>query len=119
MTDQEEKKDGVAQGAFRESLVRNNKQIREDRAEAIFESAEMAYKREIEDLSMAIKQMKRERENMIDLSPTNAQSLTLASDFNAKVYVDKDIELGVKIREKEIMIEIAQQRYKYLFGAEV
>jgi hypothetical protein len=53
---------------------------------------------------------------MLDLSPTNAMNLTLASDFDSKIYVDKDIELGVKIRNVEIKLEIARKRYAYLFG---
>jgi hypothetical protein len=60
--------------------------------------------------------MKREQENMLDLSPTDAQSLVLASDFDSANYVEKELELGVKIRNEEIRLEIAQKRYDYLFG---
>lgn len=104
------------EGAFLTSLKRNNKQIRADRAAAISEDTQLIYKRQIEDLDLSIKQMKREQENMLDLSPTNAQSLILASDFNSKEYIEKDIDLGVKIRNAEIKLEIAQKRYNYLFG---
>ena len=47
-------------GAFIGSLVRNNNKIREDRALSIAESAEMIYKREIEDTELKIKQLKRD-----------------------------------------------------------
>lgn len=104
------------QGAFFTSLKRNNKQIRDDRATAIAEDTQLVYKREIEDLELSIKKMKREQENMLDLSPTNAQSLILASDFDSAVYTKKDIDLGVKIRNAEITLDIAQKRYDYLFG---
>lgn len=103
-------------GAFIDSLKRNNKQIREDRAEAIGEDAQLVFRRKVEDLELNIKKMKRERENMLDMSPTHAQSLVLASDFNAEEYVQKDIDLGVKIRNAEITLEIAKERYVYLFG---
>ena len=103
-------------GAFISSLKRNNKQIRDDRATAISEDTQMIYKRQIEDLDLSIKKMKREQENMLDLSPNNAQSLVLASDFDSKVYVDKDVELGVRIRNAEIKLDIAKKRYIYLFG---
>jgi len=106
------------EGAFVSSLKRNNRQIREDRAISITEDAQLIYKREIEDMNQEIKKIKRERENMLDLSPTNAQSLIVASDFKAKEYMQKDIDLGLKIRELEIKLEIAQERYNYLFGAE-
>jgi len=111
----EETKELEAKGAFAASLLRNNKQIRVDRASAIVEGAELIYKRKVEDLEVQIKQMKREQENMIDLSPTTAQSLVLASDFDATAYVVKDVNLGLKIRNAEIELEIAKKRYGYLF----
>ena len=106
----------AVQGAFLLSLKRNNKQIRDDRATAIGEDTQLLYKRQIEDLQVTIKRMEREQENMLDLSPTNAMSLVLASDFDSTAYVHKDVELGVKIRNETIRLEIAEKRYKYLFG---
>jgi hypothetical protein len=106
----------VEQGAFLESLKRNNVKIREDRAAAIGEDAELIYKREVEDLALQLKRLKREQESMLDLSPTDADSLVLASDFDAKDYVARDIELAVKIRNLEIKHELAAARYAYLFG---
>lgn len=106
----------ILPGAFMESLFRNNKKIRDDRALAIGEAAQMIYKREIEDLAMSIKQKSRERDAMMDLSPTTAESLVLASDFDAKTFVAKDLALGVEIRNLEIKLEIAQKRYAFLFG---
>jgi len=103
-------------GAFIGSLKRNNKQIRDDRAKSIAEDTQLVYKRQIEDLEMSIKKMKREQENMLDLSPTDAMSLVLASDFDSKAYTEKDVELGVKIRNADIKLEIAKKRYNYLFG---
>jgi hypothetical protein len=102
-------------GAFVESLVRNNKKIREDRAVAIAEDAQMIFKREIEDLELEVKKVRRERDSMLDLSPTSADSLVLASEFDAKEFVRKDLELGVRIRNLEIKLDIAQSRYKHLF----
>ena len=115
---EEEKVNTETQGAFFSSLKRNNKQIRDDRATAIAEDTQLVYKREIEDLDLSIKKMKREQENMLDLSPTNAQSLILASDFDSNVYTKKDIDLGVKIRNAEITLDIARKRFAYLFGGE-
>ena len=103
-------------GAFAQSLTRNNKKIRADRAIAIAEDAETIYRREVEDLTMQIKKLRRERENMLDLSPTTSDSLVLASDFNAKDFVTRDIDLGVKIRNLEITLEIAKNRFNHLFG---
>lgn len=106
-------------GAFINSLKRNNKQIRDDRATSIAEDTQLVYKRKVEDLELSIKKMKREQENMLDLSPTSAQSLILASDFESASYVEKDIELGIKIRNAEITLEIAKKRFNYLFGGSI
>lgn len=107
---------GVSDGAFIASLKRNNSKIRADRAQAIGEDAQLLYKRAIEDLQVTIRRMERDQENMLDLSPENSMSLKLASDFDATSYVEKDVELGVKIRNSEIKLEIAKKRYTYLFG---
>lgn len=104
------------EGAFVGSLKRNCKQIKDDRALAITEDTQMIYKRKIEDLEVSIKRMRREQENMLDLSPANTTSLVLASDFDSPAYTEKDIDLGVKIRNAEITLEIAKNRYAYLFG---
>lgn len=104
------------QGAFITSLKRNNQKIRDDRATSIADDTQLMYKRMIEDLQVTVKRLRREQENMLDLSPTTADSLVLASDFDSKSYVDKDVELGVKIRNFEIKLEIATKRYTHLFG---
>lgn len=105
-------------GAFISSLKRNNKQIRNDRATAIAEDTQLLYRRQMEDLEVSLKRMRREQENMLDLSPTTAMSLVLASDFDSAEYVAKDVALGVKIRNEDIKMEIAKTRYEYLFGGE-
>ena len=102
--------------AFIESLIRNNAKIRQDRADAICEDAEVTYRRAVEDIELNIKRLTRERENMLDLAPDHAMSLQLAVDFNAKEFTAKDIEIGIKIRNEEIRLEIAKKRYNYLFG---
>jgi hypothetical protein len=106
---------GVA-GAFAETLRRSNSKIREDRALAISEDAQLNYRREIEDMRLEKKRLLRDRENMLDLSPTDANSLKLATDFSSKAFISKDIEIGVKVRQLEIKLEIAEARYAYLFG---
>lgn len=104
-------------GAFYESLIRNNAKIRQDRAAAIQESADLCYKRYIEDLEIAVKRLCRDRDNMLDMSPTTATSLIIASDFNDKEFVEKDIAIGIELRNIEIKLEIAKERYKELFTA--
>jgi UDP-3-O-acyl-N-acetylglucosamine deacetylase len=106
-------------GAFASSLKRNNSKIRSDRAEAISEDTELVYKRTIEDTRLRIKKWIRERDNMLDLSPTDATSLILASDFDESVFVGSDVKYSVNIRNEEIKLDIIQTRYKHLFGGVV
>lgn len=103
-------------GKFFESLNRNNKTIKKDRAISITEDAHQFYQRTIEDMERAIKKMKRDRANMLDLNPTDANSLVVASDFDASKFVEKDLELGVKIRNLQIRLEIARESFANLFG---
>ena len=108
----------VTQGKFVDSLTRNNAKIKKDRAEAIGEDAQVVFKRVVEDLEIEIKKKRRDRENMLDMSPENAMSLMVASDFDAALFVKKDLELGVAIRNLEIKLEIATKRYEELFVEE-
>lgn len=106
------------EGAFVASLKRNNAKIRSDRAASIAEDTQLLYKRQIEDLEVQIKRLKRDQENMLDLSPTHADSLVLASDFKTQEFVDKDVRIAIDIRNLEIKLELAQKRYNHLFGGE-
>jgi hypothetical protein len=55
---------------------------------------------------------------MLDLGGNNTTNIISLSDFNAKDFVAKDLELGLKIRELEIKLEVAQSRYNSLFAEE-
>ena len=105
--------------AFMDYLIRNNRQIRQDRAEVIAEDTEITFRRKIEDIALQIKKLNRERDNMLDLAPDHALSLKLAENFNAANFVEKDLKLGIAIRNAKIKLEIAKERYTFLFGGEV
>lgn len=106
----------VKNGRFAQMLRRSNKEIKDDRAIAIAEQAEMQYRREVEDMQMHLRRLERKRENKLDMSPTNADSLILGEDFDAPRFTEEDIELGVQIRNLRIKLEIAEERYNTLFG---
>ena len=106
-------------GSFVSSLMRNNKQIRDDRAIAIAEDAELLFKREVEDVNTELKRLKRDRDNMLDLAGTDKNKIINPSDFDARNFVAKDLEIGLKIREGEIKLEILTKRYNELFKGEV
>lgn len=108
-----------AQGAFVTSLQRNNKQIKDDRAAEIGDDAETTYRRRVEDVNTQIKRVTRARNAALDLSPGDKNTLTLAKDFDAEAFADDDIQHSIDLRNLEIKLEIAQSRYKFLFGKEV
>ena len=104
------------EGLFNQTLKRNNSKIKQDRAEAIGEEAELIYKRTVEDIEVKLKQLVREASNLLDMSPDNTMSLILASDFKAQSWVDLDLKISLRIRDEEIKLGIAKARYVQLFG---
>ena len=106
----------VKNGAFVGSLKRNNKQIRDDRAAAIARATQVKYSRSIEDIELKIEDYQRDLENMLDLSPSDATSLKLATDFDAAAFIEKDQQIRIKIRNEKIKLEEAVKGYEYLFG---
>lgn len=103
-------------GALYQSLARNNKEILKDRAETISEDLETTFSRNAQDLSKKLKRLNRDRNNMYDFSPTNTQSLMLGKEVQADDILIKDMKLSIEIRQIEIELEIAINRYEYLFG---
>lgn len=108
----------VSVGAFKSDLMRSFKQLKESRAVAVAEDAEIVYKRKIEDLCKNLRQYERDREDMIlDLSPSSVgSSAVVPSDFKVDTLLEKDIELGKKKREDTIILEIVLDRYQRMFG---
>lgn len=102
-------------GLFAQQLLRNNKDIRDDRALAILRKAEQGYRRKVDDLKDEINDLKIERNNALDLSPTTADSLKLVDNFNGVEFTEKDIRIGRRIKDKEIDLAIAEARYAELF----
>jgi len=113
-----EKELSELKGTFVASLMRNNKQIRDDRALAIAEDAELIFKREVEDVTTELKRLRRDRDNMLDLGGTDKNKIINPTDFDAKDFVAKDLSLGLKIRDNEIKLEILTKRYAELFKGE-
>jgi len=105
-------------GAFVDSLKRNFRDIRNDRAQNIAEEAEVKLRRNIEDLDLSLRDLKRKRENALDLSPANATSLKPAQDFDADAWATKEIDYIIKIHNLEMVLKGAKERYNYLFKGE-
>ena len=111
-----EEKAGEVQGALYQSLARSNKQIRQERGDSLAEQLETSFRRNIEDLRYDMRDLKRDRANMYDFSPTNSQSLVMAKDIEARSILKKDSEISLEIRNLQIKLEIAEERYLELFG---
>lgn len=103
-------------GALAQSLVRNASKIREDRALMIVQSAEKYMRRRIEDLEEAKSNLAMQKAAMLDMSPSNVNSIISVSDFDAKVFCD-DIE-GIVKKDYELTIQInaLKTEYQRLFG---
>ncbi len=105
----------VAKGTLGASLLRNNKQIKEERGLAIWEETERTYRRKVEDLSDKVKRLERQRTALLDLSPENTQSLILAKDFDPEQFYKADFDFTMQIRTAKIELLEAQGRYNQLF----
>lgn len=103
-------------GSFGASLLRNASKIKEERALALWRSAERVYRRKVEDLQASIDDLTTNRLSLIDLSPNDVNSLVLATDFKSDDFYDKDMAITLEIREKNIRLVEAKARYAELFG---
>jgi hypothetical protein len=103
-------------GMMHASLLRNNRDIKADRAKAIIRDSKTIYRRRVEDYALQIEQLKAKREAMLDLSPSHAGSLTPAKDFDANSFMEIDDELGIEIRDAQIRFNLAKTRYEKLYG---
>lgn len=105
----------VAKGALGASLIRNNKQIKEDRGLALWEEIETFYRRKVEDARNKVRRLVRQQASQLDLSPDNTQSLILAKDFDPEKFYDADNSFTMQIRTAKIELQEAEVRYEQLF----
>jgi len=103
-------------GALHASLERSNKQIRQERGDAIAEDLQIIYKRNVEDIEMSITRAVRDQSNAFDFSPNNSQSLVMAKEIQSVEILSRDMATSLEIRELEIKLEISKKRYNHLFG---
>jgi hypothetical protein len=103
-------------GTLYQSLDRTNKQIRSERGEALAEQLETAFRRNVEDIRYDMKDLKRKRTNMYDFSPNTSHSLVMAKDVEARSIMIEDGKSSLAIRNLQIKLDIAEERYLELFG---
>jgi len=103
-------------GIFEKMLLRNNKELRDDRGKQIVKSAEKMYRREVEDLNDKLEQLNNDRAQLLDVNPGNTQTIINPSDFDSAEFIKSHIALGISIRETTIKLEVARRGYEELFG---
>lgn len=106
-------------GIFQKMLLRNNKELRDDRGNQIVKAAEKMYRREVEDLNDKLGQLISDRTQLLDVNPGNTQTIINPSDFDAGDFIKSHIALGLSIRETNIRLEVARSGYEELFGSSV
>lgn len=111
-----ENSNGSEGGFLQQSLNRSNKQIRQERGDAIAEDLEIVYKRKVEDLEVEVKRSLRKQENAFDFSPTNSQSLVMAKELESVDILSQDLALSLDVRNLKIQLNLARHRYNILFG---
>lgn len=116
MSEETQEAQKAKKGFLDESLSRSNREIRQERGDAIAEDLQIIYKRNVEDIEMKLTRLNREQKNAFDFSPTNSQSLVMAKELDSNTILEKDIAMSLKERELKIQLNVARQRYNFLFG---
>jgi hypothetical protein len=110
---QEEKNEG----RFLQNLTKSFGETKRTYAESLNEDFEIMYKRNIEDLCKKIRQCDRDREQQIlSLLPTTAGTMKTHSEMNVEEFMKTDINIGLIKRNTIIELEIALERYQFMFG---
>src|SRR5687767_2387715 len=102
-------------GLFADKLYRPNSQIKRERADEIIEDAEIAYQRRVQDMARDLRNLKRDRDRMIDLSPGTRDTLQFP-DFRGSEFTEAHIKLTVDIYNLEKKVQLAMDQYQTLFG---
>jgi len=105
-------------GTFASMLVRTNSKLRTDRGLIIVGATEKSYRRTIEDLQDEMDNLTIDQSSMMDINPGNTQTIINPTDFDHAGYVKRDLEMGIRIRNTQIKLEVAKERYEALFTAQ-
>ena len=107
-----------AKGKFLETLTRTNSAIKRDRALSIAQATLINLKRRIEDIDIAIMNLTTKENALIDLSPTDANSLVHSKDFDPQVFVESILQIGLEKRNLTIQKEVLLAKFNELFENE-
>ena len=103
-------------GLFYETLNRSNAQILRDRSEDIIIDTQQDYNTAFNILERDLRNAKAERKAHMDLSPVSKDMLTFTNNFKSQEWVQKDIDLSMKIMNLEMKLEVLRKRIEELYS---
>jgi len=103
----------MRKGKLITQLNKSQKEINTDRIDSIYENSEMSYKRRIEDKELQIKNMKIDREALLDFSDKG--EIIKSSRFDCGRLTNEDAKISCEIKNQEMTLEVLKERYKVLF----
>ena len=106
----------VQKGLFYETLNGSNAQILRDRSEDIIMDTHQDYNTAFNILERDLRNAKADRKPHMDLSPVSKDVLTFTTNFKSQSWVQKDIELSMKIMNFEMKLEVLRKRIEELYS---
>ena len=103
-------------GQLVNSIKRNNKEVLTDRAKIIVQNLYIKYKREIEDIQIAISLIDSKQAAHLDFSPKDTVSLELPNNIDIDCWISEDIKFEFDRRELTIKLQLASNRFNTLFS---
>ena len=103
--------------SIKDSLTRNSKTIKQDRADEILESILITGKRKVEDLELQLTKLLRKKRSLVDLSPNTTFTIISVEEFEKIDLFERFCELNAEIRNKKIAINVARKSYNELSGS--
>jgi hypothetical protein len=103
-------------GALYAALDRQHDQIRAERAQSIKESARLKYRRKLEDLAVATRELYNRQASVLDLAGDSTFSIINSKTFNAEGFVSENAALAVAIHKNQEQLDVLSQDFVRLFG---
>lgn len=104
-------------GLFFKYLGNNHNNLYQERINALSGNIQAASEDKVRDLEKKVRQLKRDKEKLLDLGLKNRQDLTPAfENVNAEQWVHDYHELNYSLEIAEMELKVARDTHKELFG---
>lgn len=103
-------------GALYAALDRSHEMIRAERADAIKESARLAYRRRIEDLNVTVKGLERAQSDVLDLAGDSTFNIINSKKFDAEGFVATNAANAIALKDTREKLAVLVSDYERLFG---